>query len=122
MSYELYLNNRILVGFAIGWSYYSKDNDHDYHELNIYLGLISITLNIYQMNYRDFNKAIMRGQPQDNVEGLYVQDGRLINGRPDSMTGIQTAAMLKNSMKRAKKISMIADGIELANMRKDTIF
>lgn len=73
-------------------------------------------------NYRDNNKAIMRGQPQDNVEGLYVQDGRLINGRPDSMTGIQTAAMLKNSMKRAKKISMIADGIELADMRKDTIF
>jgi hypothetical protein len=30
--------------------------------------------------------------------------------------------MLKNSMKRAKKISMIADSIELANMRKDTIF
>ncbi len=74
------------------------------------------------MNYRDFNKAIMRGQPQDNVEGLYVQDGRLINGRPDSMTGIQTAAMLKNSMKRAKKISMIADGIEVADMRKNTIF
>ena len=74
------------------------------------------------MNYRDFNKAIMRGQPQDNVEGLYVQDGRLINGGPDSMTGIQPAAMLKKSMKRAKKISMIADGIELANMRKDTIF
>ena len=73
-------------------------------------------------NYREHNKAIMRGQPQDNVEGLYVQDGRLINGRPDSMTGIQTAAMLKNSMKRAKKISMIADGIELADMRKDTIF
>ena len=73
-------------------------------------------------NYREHNKAIIRGQPQDNVEGLYVQDGRLINGRPDSMTGIQTAAMLKNSMKRAKKISMIADGIELADMRKDTIF
>jgi len=47
MSYELYLNNRILIGFALGWSYYSKDMDHDYHELNIYLGLLSITLNIY---------------------------------------------------------------------------
>ena len=47
---------------------------------------------------------------------LYVQDGRLINGRPDSMTGIQTSDV-KKSMKRAKKISMIADGIELANMK-----
>ena len=74
------------------------------------------------MNYRDHNKAIMRGQPQDNVEGLYVQDGRLINGRPDSMTGIQTAAMLKTSMKRAKKISMIADAINLAENKKDYYF
>tara|TARA_B100001057_G_scaffold37811_1_gene34115 strand:+ start:510 stop:740 length:231 start_codon:yes stop_codon:yes gene_type:complete len=73
-------------------------------------------------NYREHNKAIMRGQPQDNVEGLYVQDGRLINGRPNSMSGIETAAMIKNSMKRAKKISMIADGIEVAEMRKNTIF
>lgn len=73
-------------------------------------------------NYREHNKAITRGQPQDNVEGLYVQDGRLINGRPNSMSGIETAAMIKNSMKRAKKISMIADGIEVAEMRKNTIF
>ena len=29
MSYELYLNNRILVGFALGWSYYSKDMDEN---------------------------------------------------------------------------------------------
>jgi len=73
------------------------------------------------MNYRNNNKAIMRGQPQDNVEGLYVQDGRLINGRPNSMSGIETAAMIKKSLKRSKKISMIADGINLAEMRKDTI-
>ena len=55
----------------------------------------------------------------DFVDGLYVQNGRLINGRPDSMTGIQKAANMKRIIDEDRKIKMIADGIERAEMRKD---
>lgn len=47
MSWELEMTNRLRIGFAIGWSYYSKDEDHDWSELIVYIGLISITLKIY---------------------------------------------------------------------------
>ena len=41
------MTNRLRIGFAMGWSYYSKDEDHDWSELIVYIGLISITLKIY---------------------------------------------------------------------------
>ena len=53
------------------------------------------------------------------VEGLYVKNGRLINGRPNGMTGIQQAANMKRIIDEDRKIKMIADGIERAEMRKD---
>lgn len=57
----------------------------------------------------------------DNVDGLYVKDGRLINGRPDFMgrSGIEQAAMYRQQMKKQYKIDCIADGIERAKMRMD---
>jgi len=42
----------------------------------------------------------------------------LINDRPDGETGIQQAARIKKVMKNQKKIDMIADGIERAEMRE----
>tara|TARA_R110002051_G_scaffold255819_1_gene314894 strand:+ start:152 stop:343 length:192 start_codon:yes stop_codon:yes gene_type:complete len=51
---------------------------------------------------------------KDNVDGLYVKDGRLINGRPCGITGIQEAAMAKASKKRARKVEEIAEGIRMA--------
>ena len=53
------------------------------------------------------------------VDGLYVKNGRLINGRPNGMTGIQQAANMKRIIDEDRKIKMIADGIERAEMRKD---
>lgn len=50
MSYRLELYNRLRVGFALGWSYYSRDMKHDWSELNIYLGLIGITIRGYEKN------------------------------------------------------------------------
>ncbi len=47
--------------------------------------------------------------------GYDVKDGRLINNAPPLTTGIDRAVMLKNSLKRAKKVQMIAEGNELAN-------
>ena len=44
MSYELEIQNRINVGFALGFQYYGKDGDHDWAELTIFVGLINIVL------------------------------------------------------------------------------
>tara|TARA_R110002012_G_scaffold237088_1_gene410840 strand:+ start:309 stop:518 length:210 start_codon:yes stop_codon:yes gene_type:complete len=55
----------------------------------------------------------------DMVEGLYVKNGRLINGRPNGMSGIEQAANMKRIIDEDRKIKMIADGIERAEMRKN---
>jgi hypothetical protein len=51
--------------------------------------------------------------------GLDVQGGRLINNRPDSMSGIAQAAVAKKAMKRMEKIDMIAEGVSMGDMRSD---
>ena len=51
--------------------------------------------------------------------GLYVQDGRLINDRPDGESGISMAARLRAEMKGSKKVRNIANGIELAQERAE---
>lgn len=50
--------------------------------------------------------------------GLTVQDGRLINHRPDGETGIAMAARVRQNRKHQYKVECIADGIQLAEMRK----
>ena len=50
--------------------------------------------------------------------GLKIKDGQLINDRPDGISGIAEASMLKKAVKNAKKIEKIADGISLAERRK----
>lgn len=52
------------------------------------------------------------------MEGLNVKDGRLINDRLPGETGIAQAARYRQMVKRSEKISMIADAINLADMRK----
>jgi hypothetical protein len=73
-----------------------------------------------EKNFRDMNRAIKTGEPSNFVDGLYVQDGRLINGRANSINGIEQAANIKKALKYTKKINMIADGIRLADMRNDS--
>ncbi len=54
---------------------------------------------------------------QDNyVDGLYIKDGQLINGRPDSINGIAKAAMMKKAREDMKKIDMITAGIQASKM------
>lgn len=72
-----------------------------------------------EKNFRDMNRAITTGEPSNFVDGLYVQDGRLINGRANSINGIEQAANIKKALKYTKKVNMIADGIRLSEMRKD---
>ena len=52
------------------------------------------------------------------MDGLTIKNGRLINERPNGMTGIQQAANMKRIIDEDRKITMIADGIERAEMRK----
>lgn len=51
--------------------------------------------------------------------GLDVKNGRLVNNRPDGMTGIAQVAMAKSEMKRIKKVQMIADGVALGDMMSE---
>ena len=53
------------------------------------------------------------------VDGLSIKQGRLINQRTNGMTGIQEAANLRRMKKNTYKEQMIANGIEMAEMRKD---
>lgn len=51
--------------------------------------------------------------------GLTVKDGMLINNRPTSISGIQQAAELNKTLKRAEKIQTMSQAVALGNMRED---
>jgi len=53
------------------------------------------------------------------VSGLYVKNGRLINDREPGMSGIAQAANMKRIITEDRKIKVIADGIERAEMNKN---
>jgi len=42
MEYTISLQNRLYIGFALGFSYYETDKDFDYSEVILYLGLLSL--------------------------------------------------------------------------------
>jgi|TARA_B110000967_G_C18648025_1_gene441887 hypothetical protein len=56
---------------------------------------------------------------KDFINGLYVKDGRLINERPDSESGIAKAGAIKKAMRNSKKVNQIAEGMELAENKKN---
>lgn len=58
-------------------------------------------------------------QQRGSGYGLQVNDGMLINNRPDGMTGIAKAAEVKKMMKRSEKISTYAEAVALGNMRSE---
>lgn len=53
---------------------------------------------------------------------LTVRNGRLINNRPNDVTGIQQASQIKKDLKKANKIEVyseaVALGIAKANLMK----
>ncbi len=51
--------------------------------------------------------------------GLDVQGGRLINNRPDGVSGIVQAAAARKAMKHMNKVDMIAAGVSMGNMRSE---
>tara|TARA_B100000780_G_C20902047_1_gene359062 strand:+ start:70 stop:282 length:213 start_codon:yes stop_codon:yes gene_type:complete len=56
---------------------------------------------------------------EDFVNGLYVEGGRLINERPNSMSGIAKAASIKRSVTNDRKMNQIAEAIEMADNKKN---
>jgi len=56
----------------------------------------------------------MENKISDFVDGLYVKDGRLINGRPNSMMGIEKVSKMRQEVKRQKNIQAISEGIQRA--------
>jgi hypothetical protein len=53
------------------------------------------------------------------MNGLTIKNGRLVNERPDGMTGIQEAANMKRIIDEGRQIKVIADGIQRAESMKE---
>jgi hypothetical protein len=51
--------------------------------------------------------------------GLVIEDGMLINNRPNSSTGIQKAVEVKNAIKREEKISTMSQAFYRGEMMAD---
>lgn len=64
-------------------------------------------------------KAKLSNSIYSKMGGLEVKNGRLINNRPDGMTGIAQIAMAKSEMARMKKIQMTAEGVSLGNLMSE---
>lgn len=48
--------------------------------------------------------------------GLIVEGGRLVNRRPDGMTGIQQMAMARKVMRHESKVNTYAEGVSRGDM------
>ena len=42
-SFSLQIINRFKVGFALGWSYFGREEEYDYWELQLYVRFIGFT-------------------------------------------------------------------------------
>ena len=51
--------------------------------------------------------------------GLTVNNGMLINNRPDSMTGIQKASELNKAKKMAQKVEVISRAINISKVESE---
>ena len=64
----------------------------------------------------DLSNSIYQQRPKGSLSGLTVNDGMLINNRPDGQSGIVQAAQARKAMKQAEKISIIARGNAMGEM------
>ena len=52
---------------------------------------------------------------------LTVKNGRLINNRPNGITGIQQAAEIRKAMKKAEKIEMMSQAVAIGTIKAEAI-
>ena len=50
---------------------------------------------------------------------LTIRNGRLVNTRPNDVTGIQQAVQIKKDMKREQKIQMMSEAVYRGEMMSD---
>lgn len=56
---------------------------------------------------------------RDLIDSDYtIKNGRLINNAPPLETGLCKMAKMRKAIKKSEKVSMIADGMDMAEMRE----
>jgi tryptophan synthase alpha subunit len=54
-------------------------------------------------------------------DGLTIKNGRLINNRPNGVTGIQEAVQIKSDLKKAKKLEMYSEAVSLGIQKAENV-
>lgn len=69
---------------------------------------------------KPYISRVMMKTYKDLIDSEYtVKDGRLINNAQPLEMGISKAARMRREVSRSKKVAKIAEGIEMAEARKD---
>lgn len=67
----------------------------------------------------NLRNSIYQQRPNGSFSGLTVNDGMLINDRPDGRTGIAKLAEMRKSIRTAEKISIVARGNAMGEMMSE---
>lgn len=67
----------------------------------------------------NLKNSIYQQKNGSSYNGLTVNDGMLINNRPDGQTGIAHIAQLKKSIHRAEKIATMSAAFTIGEMNSD---
>jgi tryptophan synthase alpha subunit len=54
-------------------------------------------------------------------DGLTIKNGRLVNDRPNGMTGIQEALDIKKTLKKAKKLEMYSEAVSVGIQKAENV-
>jgi tryptophan synthase alpha subunit len=54
-------------------------------------------------------------------DGLTIKNGRLINNRPNGITGIQEAVQIRKDLKKAKKLEMYSEAVSLGIQKAENV-
>ncbi len=54
-------------------------------------------------------------------DGLTIKNGRLINNRPNGITGIQEAAQIRKDLKKAEKLQMYSEAVSLGIQKAENV-
>lgn len=54
-------------------------------------------------------------------DGLTIKNGRLVNDRPDGVSGIQEAIDIRKKLKEAKKIAMYSEAVSLGMQKAELV-
>lgn len=54
-------------------------------------------------------------------DGLTIKNGRLINDRPNGITGIQEALNIRKSLKKAEKLQMYSEAVSMGIQKAEYV-